>query len=60
MADSRREYLVTIGGLPHTFLLDAEQAKERGLTDADLAKSAAKSARVPENKSRTPQNKSDK
>lgn len=60
MADSRREYTVTIGGLPHTFLLSLEQAKERGLTDADLVRPAAKAAPAPANKSRTTQNKSDK
>lgn len=56
MAD-QREYKVMIGGLPHTFLLDPQQAKERGLTDQDLV---VKRAEKPANKARTPQNKSDK
>lgn len=56
MAD-QREYRVMIGGLPHTFLLDPQQAKERGLSEQDLI---VKRAEKPANKARTLQNKSDK
>lgn len=56
MAD-QREYRVMIGGLPHTFLLDPQQAKERGLSEQDLI---VKRADKPANKARVPQNKSDK
>lgn len=57
MADFQKEYKVIIGGIPHTFLLSPEQAKERGLSDGDLF---VKQAERPVNKSRTVQNKSDK
>lgn len=54
---NQSEYKVMIGGLPHTFLLDPQQAKERGLTDRDLI---VKRAEKPANKVRIPQNKADK
>lgn len=53
----QREYKVMIGGIPHTFLLDSQQARERGLTEQDLI---VKRAEKPANKARVPQNKSDK
>jgi hypothetical protein len=40
MEDEFRIYEVEINGLPHTFRLNREQAKERGLTDANLVKQA--------------------
>lgn len=58
MADSFKEYTVVIGGLPHTFLLSPEQAKARGLSDADLVKRAVKAAPAPANKAvKAPTNK---
>lgn len=52
MADNRKEYTVTIGGVEHTLLLSAEDAERYG--------EDAKQADQPANKSRTAQNKSDK
>jgi hypothetical protein len=60
MEDEFRIYQVEINGLPHTFRLNREQAKERGLTDADLAKSPdpVKQSPAPANKkSPAPANK---
>lgn len=54
MADNRKEYTVTIGGVEHTLLLSSEDAKRYG-DDAVETKQAE-----PANKSRTAQNKSDK
>lgn len=60
MADSFKEYVVSIDGLPHTFLLSPEQARERGLTDADLVNKAVKAAPAPANKARAAESKSNK
>ena len=48
MADDRKEYEVTIGGVVHTLLMSEQDAKRYG----DAAKQ-----RVPANKSRSAQNK---
>lgn len=50
----QHEYVVDIGGLPHTFLLTKQQAKERGLSDADLV---SKQRPAPSNKARSVSNK---
>lgn len=51
------EYTVHLGGLPHTLLLDKENAKRLGLTDSDRAGADTKAA-TPANKARTADNKS--
>lgn len=49
-----KEYVVTIGGLEHTLLLNNEEAERYG----DAAKAVStKSAEKPSNKSRTATNK---
>lgn len=48
----RKEYTVTIGGLPHTMLLSDEDAARYG-----KAAVAVKERSAPANKSRTPKNK---
>jgi len=45
-----KEYTVVIGGVEHTMLLDAEDAKRMGATEV-------KEASAPANKSRTAKNK---
>jgi hypothetical protein len=52
MADNRKPYTVTIGGIEHTLLLTAEDADRYG---DDAVK--VKAAEEPSNKSRTAQNK---
>ena len=54
MADNRKAYEVTIGGLPHTLLLDEDGAKSYGENAKPVqAKAAPKLA----NKARTADNK---
>ena len=53
MADNRKAYTVTIGGLEHTMLLDDDDAKRYG----DAAQPASKAASKPANKARTTDNK---
>lgn len=57
MADERKEYLVDIGGLEHTVLLDAADAERYG-DKARLVKASEAKAADPKNKSRKPANKS--
>lgn len=52
MAEDRKEYTVTIGGVEHTMLLDAHDAKRYGAVEGKQ--------RTPENKGRQPRNKADK
>ena len=54
MADERKEYVVTIGDLPHTMLLDEQDAARYGDRAVPVQEKAAPK---PANKSRTPQNK---
>jgi len=49
MAQDRREYTVTVGGVEHTVLLDSEDAKRFGARAVE-----AKRADAPANKARTP------
>ena len=57
MADDRKEYVVTIGGLSHTLLLDESDAQRYG--DAAQAKKAVEPKAVkPADKARTAPNKS--
>lgn len=53
MADNRKEYRVTIGGLEHTLLLDEDDARRYG----DAAQPASKAAPKPANKARTTNDK---
>lgn len=48
----RKEYTVTIGGLPHTMLLDADDARRLGDQAVEV-----KEAVPPANKARAPRNK---
>lgn len=50
MSDSREPYTVIVGGVEHTMLLDADDAKR-------YAQAAVKAAPAPANKSRTASNK---
>jgi hypothetical protein len=47
-----REYVIQIGGLPHTVQLDDDEAKRLGATPAE-----SKAAPEPKDKARTPKNK---
>lgn len=51
----QNEYTVDISGLPHTFLLTPEQAKGRGLSEANRVET--KQAPEPKNKARGAQKK---
>lgn len=51
MADGRKEYVVDIGGLEHTMLLDPEDARRYGDKAVEVKE------RKPANKARQPQNK---
>ena len=53
-----REYIVDIGGLPHTLLLDAETAKLYGDRATPVKAPVDAKAKVPANKARTPERKS--
>lgn len=53
---TRKEYVVTIGGLPHTLLLSESDARRYG--EAARPKPEAKEAVRPANKARTAPNKS--
>lgn len=54
MADNRKPYTVTIGGLGHTMLLTEQAARE---LYGDLAQPIEAKAAEPKNKARTPRNK---
>ena len=54
MAEGRKRYTVTIGGVKHTMLLTPAGARRYG------DKAVEVKAREPENKSRQPRNKSGK
>lgn len=54
MADNRKPYTVTIGGLGHTMLLTEQAARE---LYGDLAVPVEVKAAQPKNKARAPQNK---
>lgn len=52
MADSRKEYTVTIGGVAHTLLLSSDDAERYGASAVEV-----KQVEKPANKSRTANNK---
>ena len=54
MSDNRTEYVVTLGGVEHTMLLTADDAGRYG----DAATRVQAKAVQPQNKARTPLNKS--
>lgn len=47
-----KTYTVDIAGVPHTLRLSDEDAKARGLTSSDEAKTETKKASAPANKAR--------
>lgn len=57
MADSRKEYAVVIGGVPHTLLLDADGAERYGVSGQKAEETGAKQAPAPKNKARSADNK---
>lgn len=57
MADSRKEYAVVIGGVPHTLLLDADGAERYGVSGQKAEAPEVKQAPAPKNKARSADNK---
>ena len=58
MADDRKEYVVSIGGIPHTLLLDEATAKSYGASVVEGKKEPeAKQSPEPKNKARSADNK---